>query len=375
MRVGIIGMGNMGSKYALFIANGEVKGMELAAITRVSDDRWEKLEGYVSPDLVKVDSGDDMFEKIDKGTLKIDAVIIVTPHYSHEAFVIKAFERGISVLCDKPAGVYSRQGRNMLNAYYKSKKINPLIQYGFIFHQRTFPVYRKIKEIVDSRQYGNIKRVNWIVTDWYRSNAYYESGSWRATWKHDGGGTLLNQCPHNLDLLAWICGKPTAVMGFCEEGKYHPIEVEDNVTAYFEWENKATGVFIASTGEAAGVNRLEISLDDAIIVCEKGQLKIGVLDKPEIEYRTGKGDLFAKPVVNWENIETESSEGAYDKVLEAFAEGKIIADGEEAMNSLYMSNAVYLSSWENKKIRIPERNTEYELEFEKAFENELAKKI
>ncbi|MCI6165261.1 MAG: Gfo/Idh/MocA family oxidoreductase, partial [Lachnospira sp.] len=162
--------------------------------------------------------------------------------------------------------------------------------------------------------------------------------------------------------------------GFCEEGKYHPIEVEDNVTAYFEWENKATGVFIASTGEAAGVNRLEISLDDAIIVCEKGQLKIGVLDKPEIEYRTGKGDLFAKPVVNWENIETESSEGAYDKVLEAFAEGKIIADGEEAMNSLYMSNAVYLSSWENRKIKLPERNTEYELEFEKAFENELAKK-
>ena len=147
MKVGIIGMGNMGAKYALMIAKGDVKGMELAAITRVTDERWDMIRQYVSPELMKFNSGDDMYAAIDDNSLSVDAVIIVTPHYSHEELVKKAFERGISVLCDKPAGVYSRQARSMWEAYQSAKKSCPKLQYGFIFHQRTFPVYRKIKEI------------------------------------------------------------------------------------------------------------------------------------------------------------------------------------------------------------------------------------
>lgn len=374
MKIGIIGMGNMGSKYAALIAKGEIKGMELAAITRVNEERWEEIKDYVSSELVRVNSGDDMFGEIDRGNLNLDGVIIVTPHYSHEDFAIKAFQRGISVLCDKPAGVYSRQARNMMNAYNEAKAKNPSLKYSFIFHQRTFPVYKKMKEIVESKKFGNIKRVNWVITDWYRPNAYYETVSWRGTWKYDGGGTLLNQCPHNLDLLAWICGEPESVVGFCNEGRYHPIEVEDDVTAYFEWKNGATGVLIASTGEAPGVNRLEISLDDALLVCEKGELKIGVLDKPEIEYRKGNGDLFAKPVYEWKNIDVEPAKDYYNKVLEGFAKGEFVAEGDEAINSLYISNAIYLSSWKNRKVLIPEPGSDYELEFEKEFEAALAEK-
>ena len=160
MKIGIIGMGNMGSKYAALIAKGEIKGMELAAITRVNEERWEEIKDYVSSELVRVNSGDDMFGEIDRGNLNLDGVIIVTPHYSHEDFAIKAFQRGISVLCDKPAGVYSRQARNMMNAYNEAKAQNPSLKYSFIFHQRTFPVYKKMKEIVESRKYGSIKRVN-----------------------------------------------------------------------------------------------------------------------------------------------------------------------------------------------------------------------
>lgn len=173
MKVGIIGMGNMGSKYAQLISKGEIAGMELSAITRVSQERWDSIKDYVSADLHRFNSGDDMFDAVDKGVLKLDAVIIVTPHYSHETLAIKAFERGISVLCDKPAGVYSKQARNMLKAYNAVKKDNPDLLYGYIFHQRTFPIYKKIKQIVDSGEYGKMKRVNWVVTDWYRSNAYY----------------------------------------------------------------------------------------------------------------------------------------------------------------------------------------------------------
>lgn len=374
MKVGIIGMGNMGSKYAQLISKGEIAGMELSAITRVSQERWDSIKDYVSADLHRFNSGDDMFDAVDKGVLKLDAVIIVTPHYSHETLAIKAFERGISVLCDKPAGVYSKQARNMLEAYNAVKKDNPHLLYGYIFHQRTFPIYKKIKQIVDSGEYGKMKRVNWVVTDWYRSNAYYESGSWRATWKYDGGGTLLNQCPHNLDLLVWICGEPESVTGFCREGQYHPIEVEDEVTAYFEWENGASGVFIASTGEAPGVNRLEISLDNALLVCENGQLRIAVLDKPEIEYRNGTGDLFAKPAYKWHDIEVEAPDKAYNKVLESFARGEMVAAGEEAIKSLYISNAIYLSSWESCKVEMPKTGTVYEKQFEHKFEMGLSRK-
>jgi predicted dehydrogenase len=186
---------------------------------------------------------------------------------------------------------------------------------------------------------------------------------------------LLNQCPHNLDLLAWICGEPSSVVGFCNEGRYHNIEVEDDVTLYMEWKNGATGVFIASTGEAAGVNRLEISLDDALIVCEKGRLRLGVLDKPEAEYRSGNGDMFAKPVCEWQDIDVAPAERAYEKVLEAFAQGRMIAAGDEAISSLYISNAAYLSSWQNhRKVDIPSRASEYELEFEREFERELGKR-
>ena len=374
MRVGIIGMGNMGSKYAAMIVNGQVKGMELVAATRVSQERWAPLKDKVSEEFRLYDSGDELYNAVDNGELNLDTVIIVTPHYSHEELAVKAMQRGISVLCDKPAGVYSRQARIMQDAYTQAKKKYPELLYGYIFHQRTFPVYQKMKEIIDSRQYGGIKRVNWIVTDWYRPDAYYESGSWRATWAHDGGGTLLNQCPHNIDLLQWICGEPACVVGFCHEGKYHPIEVEDDVTAYIEWNNGSTGVFVASTGEAAGVNRLEISLDDALLVCDKGSLRIFQLDKPEAEYRKGQGDLFAKPKGEWKDIEVEPSERAYEKVLESFAGGNPMVEGCEAINSLYITNAIYLSSWEQRKVQIPEPGTDYELEFEREFEEKLKRK-
>ena len=374
MKVAVLGMGNMGSKYAAFIAQGKVKGMELEAVTRIRPERMETLKNILPEKLKIYETAERLFSAYDEGQLELDAVLIVTPHYSHEELAKLAFERGLSVLCDKPAGVYSRQARNMMNAYMEAKSKYPDIKYGFVFHQRTFPVYKKMRDIVQSKKYGELKRVNWVVTDWYRPNAYYESGSWRATWGGDGGGTLINQCPHNLDLLQWICGMPVCVQGFCHEGKFHPIEVEDEVTAYMEWKDGATGVFIASTGEAAGVNRLEISLDNALLVCEKGELSVCELDKPEIEYRNSRDDLFGKPKCEWKKIECEKPEGAYEKVLSDFAAGIMTAAGSEAINSLYLSNAIYLSSWEHRMVNIPEAGTEEELKFEKSFEAWLNKK-
>lgn len=376
MKVAIIGMGNMGSKYAVMIAGNEVPGMELVAATRVHQERYAEIKDILPDDLKLYQSGELLFEAYDRGEISIDGVVIATPHYSHEIFAVMAFERGLNVLSDKPAGVYSRQARNMLNAYENALSQDSLLTYGYVFHQRTFPVYIKMREIVKSRKYGGIKRVNWVVTDWYRSNAYYKSGSWRATWFKDGGGTILNQCPHNLDLLQWICGMPTAVQAFCHEGKYHPIEVEDDVTAYLEWENGATGVFIASTGEAAGVNRFEISLDDALLICECGKLFVVETDKPEVEYRNAEGeDLFVKPKCTRYEVEVTQNEKPYITVLSDFCNGKVIADGAEALEDMYLVNAIYLSSWENKKVYIPKRNSVSEADFENLFESWLDKKM
>lgn len=185
-----------------------------------------------------------------------DAVIIATPHYDHPPLVIEALAHNLHVITEKPAGVYTKQVREMNEAAAKSDKL-----FAVMFNQRTNHIYRKMKELVSSGRYGEIRRTNWIITDWFRCQSYYNSGGWRATWAGEGGGVLLNQCPHNLDLWQWICGMPAKVRAFCKEGHFHEIEVEDDVTAYVEYPNGATGVFISTTGEFPGTNRFEIVLD------------------------------------------------------------------------------------------------------------------
>ena len=375
MKVAIIGMGNMGSKYAAIIGSGKIPGMSLVAVTRVKPEVYNRIKDSLPEDLEVVDSDIELFRKYDERELVFDSVIVVTPHYSHESICEAAFNRGLNVLCDKPAGVYSRQARKMMKACNDARKKNPDLKYGFVFHQRTYPAYVKLKELVNNPDYGNLKRINWTVTDWYRSNAYYSASNWRGTWSKDGGGTILNQCPHNLDMICWLFGCPRNVVAVCHEGKYHPIEVEDEVTAYMQWKGGASGVFVASTGEACGVNRFEIAMDNALIVCEGNKIVVKELDRPEIEYRLEDGDGFTRPITTTKEFECDAPEGAYEKILCNFANDKdLIADGSEAIQSLYLSNAIYLSSWLNSRVDIPGNKAEEKV-FEDAFEKVLNRKV
>ncbi len=371
MNVAILGMGNMGSNYARLISQGNVPGMTLAAVTRIKESMLEKVRAFL-PSAVRVyPSADELFADYDAGSLAIDAVLVVTPHYSHEELAVAAFSRGISVLCDKPAGVYSRQGRQMLDAFHKNRARWPDLQFGMIFQQRTNPAFLRIKQITESGQYGSLKRVNWTVTDWFRPVAYYESGNWKAKWKTDGGGVILNQCPHNLDLLTWLCGMPSAVQAFCHEGKYHPVEVEDEATVFLEWKNGVTGVFTSSTGEAAGFNRLEMIFEDARLVYEDGRICVFELTQSESELLKKTTDFFSRPEGNWKDVhisETTGQPDEYTKLLSAFARGKSVASGEDGRRNLLLCNAIYLSSWQQQKISIPEPETDEELAFEQSFE-------
>lgn len=380
MNVAILGMGNMGSNYARLISQGTVSGMKLSAVTRIKESMLAKVQAFLSSDVKVYPSADELFAAFDSGVLALDAVLVVTPHYSHEELAVAAFSRGISVLCDKPAGVFSWQARHMLVSFHENRARWPGLQLGMIFQQRTNPAFIRMKQIVESGQYGRLKRVNWTVTDWFRPIAYYASGSWKAKWKTDGGGVILNQCPHNLDLLIWICGMPSAVQAFCHEGKYHPIEVEDEATVFLEWENGATGVFTTSTGEAAGCNRLELIFEDARLVAEDGCLRVYELAKPESELLQEKHDFFSRPEGSWKDVPvSETHPDQYASLLSAFQRGEPVADGEDGWRNLLLCNAIYASSWQQKKISIPEPGTDKELTFEQLFktlfEHHITKKM
>ena len=378
LQTAVIGVGNMGSKYAALILNGSIQGLELAAMTRIGKPYREQLLSLIGEGVTVYEDADRLFDDFEKGLLDLDAVIIATPHYSHEKIAVRAFRGGLHVLSDKPAGVYSRQARHMDEAADLAGKT-----YAMVFNQRTMPIYQTLREIVASGKYGSIKRVNWIVTDWYRPDPYYSASSWHASWAKDGGGILLNQCPHNLDILQWICGMPARVQGFCIEGHFHDIEVEDDVTVYMEWPNGATGTFISSTGDAPGMNRLEISLEEAMLVCENGRIRIGELydemGMKEADYRKTSSDFFRKIHGTWTEILPPKEDSAYALVLQAFADeclgmGKSVAEGSEGRKGLLISNAIYLSSWKKHMVEIPEVGSADEKAFEEEFEEWLKRK-
>ena len=274
VRLGILGMGNMGSGHLENYLNSKCPEIDITAVCDVNPARLEFALGRLAehrkakPDNVYADiatfaDGDEMF-----ASGLIDAVIIAIPHYGHPDYAIKAMKAGLHVMCEKPAGVYTLQVREMMAEADK----HPELKFGMMFNQRTNHIYRKVKEIMDSGELGAIRRTSWIITNWYRPQAYYDSGAWRATWSGEGGGVLLNQCPHNLDVLQWLCGMPVEISATCSVAQWHDVEIEDDVSAIFKYPNGALGTFITSTGIAPGTNRLEISGTKGKLLCEGDKL-------------------------------------------------------------------------------------------------------
>jgi len=371
IRFGIIGMGNMGTSHAKSFLAGKVRGMRLTA---VADTDGEKLL-QSKERLPWVSTFSSAEELIESG--ETDAVIICTPHYSHPELVIRALSGGLHVVSEKPAGVYTKQVRQMNEFAAKQDKI-----FAMMFNQRTNCVYRKIKEIVDSKKYGEIRRVSWIITDWYRTQAYYNSGTWRATWVGEGGCVLLNQSPHQLDLWQWICGMPERVRAFCHEGKWHDVEIEDDVTIYAEYPNGATGVFITSTGDFPGSNRLEITMDRAKLVCEKGEkIILCELEEALTDNIAGSENGFARIPYKEIAVETDGRNEQHPGVLNAFSDcilygSALVARGEEGINGLMISNAAHLSSWTNETVTLPvDEDKFYALLTEKAARSRKKDKV
>ncbi|MBQ3789935.1 MAG: Gfo/Idh/MocA family oxidoreductase [Lachnospiraceae bacterium] len=348
IKLGVIGIGGMGAAHAQSIAKGNVPEIKLAAVADIRQQRLDWARDNLPSDVQRFDSGNAL---IDSGCC--DAALIATAHYLHPDYVIYALEHGIHAISEKPAGVYTSQVRKMNEVAQKSDKV-----FALMLNQRTNCVYRKLHEMIESGELGALKRMNWIITDWYRTQAYYDAADWKATWDGEGGGVLLNQCPHQLDLLQWLCGMPTKVRAFCHEGKWHEIEVEDDVTAYLEFENGATGVFVTSTGDAPGTNRLELTFEMGRIVCEEQKLYFDKLSVNERTFCKTEPEGFKKPDMTRVEIETDGKNEQHNGVLKAFADrilhgGKLVAEGTEGIRGLTLSNAMYLSSWLDRTVEIP----------------------
>lgn len=348
VKLGIIGIGGMGTNHLNSIVKGMVPNMELTCVADVRQCRLDWAKENLDSSIKIFDDGRKL---IDEGGC--DAVLIATPHYLHPEFVIYALQHGVHAISEKPAGVYTKQVREMNEVAVKSDKT-----FAIMFNQRTNCIYRKLREMIQSGELGKMKRVNWIITDWYRNQSYYDAAGWKATWDGEGGGVLLNQCPHQIDLLQWLCGMPVKVRAFCHEGKWHDIEVEDDVTAYMEFENGATGVFVTTTGDAPGTNRLELTFEMGKIVCENENMIFDKLAANVSEHCKTEKEGFKKPDCQRIEVETDGKNEQHVGVLKAFADHilkgtPLVAEGKEGINGLTLSNAMHLSSWLGKTVEIP----------------------
>ena len=347
VRIGVIGYGNMGTAHVKKLVVGKLPNVELTAVCDISLDRRSAAK-KAYPDIPVFADAQALYES---GIC--DAVLIAVPHYDHAPLAIKAFEHGIHVLVEKPAGVHTKQVKEMNEAAAKSGKV-----FGIMYNQRTNPVYQKLRQMIKEGQLGQIKRITWIITDWYRPQAYHDSSTWRSTWETEGGGALINQNPHQLDLWQWMFGMPDRIYAKVYFGKYHNIEVEDDVMAFFEYDNGATGEYITSTGEAPGTNRLEVACDMGKIVIENNRMMFHRNVISEREFEKSNTAPFGIPECWICEIPADFSGGEQHMgIVKNFAAAvltgsELLAKGEDGIKGLTISNAIHLSGWTGESVDV-----------------------
>ena len=347
VRLGIVGLGNIGKFHTGYLLEKKIPRCELVA---VSDAFAPSLEPFKNrPDLKTFEKSEDMIR-----SGEIDAILIATPHYLHTTIGIDALNNGLHVMVEKPISAHKADAERLIAV----ARAHPKQVFAAMFQMRVEPRYLKIKKLLESGELGRFTRMQWVITDWYRTEAYYASGGWRATWKGEGGGVLLNQCLHQLDTLQWLCGMPAQVRGFCQLGRFHDIEVEDDVTCYLEWANGASGMFVSSTGESPGTNRLELVGTRGKLTLEGNRLSLIRNDADMVEFsKTAKGG-FTKPEVWNVEIPFENAVNPHGILVQNFVDSildgsPLIAPGADGMGSVELANVLLYSSLIHQTVELP----------------------
>ena len=348
VKVCIVGIGNIGYAHVMTILSGKVPEMSLVAVCDVNS---EKLQAFSKshPDVATYLDYRRMLEDAN-----IDAVIVAVPHNLHSEIGIAVLQSGKHLLVEKPVDIRVSVAKKLNEEAKKSGRV-----FGIMLNQRTNPLFQKARELVQSGELGEMKRTVWQITNWFRTQYYYDSGDWRATWRGEGGGVLINQAPHQLDLWQWICGMPKSVTAFCETAKYHDIDVEDEATILTRYENGASGIFITTTGEYPGTNRLEISCEKGKLVLEDGVLKLWRLAENQQYISENTAESFPKIPSEFTQYSIPEKEDGHLLILQNFAQAvlngtTLLAPGYDGINELSISNAAYLSQWlDNAAVELP----------------------
>ncbi len=364
VRIGIIGMGNIGTAHANAILEGKVKGAVLSAVCNRSPERLQPF-----PMAKHFQEAEALLQ-----CREVDAVLIATPHFDHVPQGIAALEAGKHVLLEKPIAVHKAEAEQLIAAHTGKSLV-----FAAMFNQRTDPRYQQLKAMIDDKELGSIHRIHWTITDWFRTEAYYQSSQWRATWKGEGGGVLLNQCPHQLDLWAWLFGMPKQVRAFCQLGRFHDIEVEDAVTAYLEYDQGTTGVFTTTTGEAPGVNRLEIAADHGLVTVHASGLEFLRNDTPARQFSQSHSGGFSKPPTSLQQTSFEDTGPGHDRILSNFVDAiltgaPLIAPAEEGLHSIELANAMLLSHFQNEPLDLPLNASTYAAKLDSLIRNSTVRK-
>jgi predicted dehydrogenase len=369
IRVGIIGMGNIGKHHAGYLLEGKVQRCELVAVCSTSP---QKLEPYEAKGLKIFDDGQKLIQ-----SREVDAVIVATPHYQHTTLGTAALEAGVHLMVEKPISAHKADAERLIAVAKK----RPDLKFSGMFQLRVEPRYQKIQKLIKDGDLGEIVRLSWLITDWFRTEAYYASGGWRATWKGEGGGVLLNQCLHNLDVIAWLLGMPARVRGFCQLGRYHNIEVEDNVTAYLEYPNNATGVFVTSTGETPGTNRFEIAGTRGKVVLENNKLTFTRNDADMIVFSRAATTGFDHPGIEHVDIAIQNTAAPHATLMQNFVDAildgaPLLVPGEEGLHSVELANVMLYSSLINQTVELPMDGTAFERKLQQLIaESKFEKKV
>ena len=367
VRIGIIGMGNMGRFHANDLLDGKVARGELAAVGSTSP---HKLDEYKEKGVQIFGSGEEM---IASGA--IDALLIATPHYQHTSLGVAALEAGLHIMVEKPISAHKADAERLIAA----AAARPDQVFGAMFQLRVEPRYQKIRELVQGGELGDLVRVLWIMTDWFRSEAYFQSGGWRATWKGEGGGVLLNQCLHQLDAMQWITGMPSKVRSHVGIGRWHDIEVEDDVTCYMEFANGASGAFITSSGETPGSNRFEIAGTKGRLILENDTLTLTRNEVPSDEWCKTSKIGFQKPETTVEEIPIPGADAAHATLMTNFVNAildgeALIAPGVEGLGSVELANVMVYSGLLNESVDLPMDGAAWEAKLNELIANSTHEK-
>ncbi len=367
VRLGLVGLGNIGKFHAGYLLDKKISRGELTA---VADSNASNIEPFRARGVKAFATSEEMIR-----SGEIDALIVATPHFLHTTIGIDALKNGLHAMIEKPVSAQKADAERL----FAVAREHPRLVFAGMFQLRVEPRYQKIKKLIEGGELGQIVRINWIITDWFRTEAYYASGGWRATWKGEGGGVLLNQCLHQLDVLQWLCGMPASVRGFCQLGRFHDIEVEDNVTCVMEWANGATGVFVSSTGEAPGTNRFEIVGTRGKVVLENNKLTFTRNDADMVEFSKAAKSGFAKPEVWNVEIPFADASNGHAVLMQSFVDSildgtPLIASGYDGMGSVELANVLLYSSLIGQTVQLPLDSAAWETKLNELIANSTKQK-